>query len=44
MLQLPEPLPGAGTWNYSRLPDYMGLGAGNSPKPDTFTQQGCVLL
>lgn len=44
MLQLSEPLPGAGTWNSSRHPDYMGLGVGNSPKRHTFTQQGCVLL
>jgi len=44
MLQLPEPLPGAGTWNSSRLRDYMGLGVGNSPKLHTFTQQAFVLL
>jgi len=44
MLQLPEPLPGTGNWNLSRLPDFMGLGVGNSPKLHTFTQQGCVLL
>jgi len=44
MLQLSEPLTDAGTWNSSRLPDYMGLRVGNSPKRHKFTQQGCVLL